>query len=41
MMIHRFKKLAGKQDKTSPEYTYSQLQTIEEELGNDNESNEI
>jgi len=39
MMIHRFKKLAGKQDKTSPEYTYSKLQTIEEELGNDNESN--
>jgi hypothetical protein len=35
MMIHRLKKLTGKQENKPPDYTYSKLQTIEEELGND------
>lgn len=39
MMIHRLKKFTGKQEKSN--YTYSKLQTIEEELGNDgNDSND-
>lgn len=35
MMIHRLKKLTGKQENKPSDYTYSKLQTIEEELGND------
>jgi 26S proteasome regulatory subunit T5 len=39
MMIHRLKKFTGKQEKSN--YSYSKLQTIEEEFGGDgNDSND-